>query len=523
MEEFQRRLSNQNELLEDEDAIQKQLEDEAQTESKTGEDTTPIDTEEDNSPTQTEKEETRASSRTEMVEYNHEDNHYRVSEEQLEKQQNLVEQQQKDIQLWKYFDCGLTNIDHRSYIVNFYNATLQLPNGSERVDKSEVTGDRLKEAQHINKSLAALGDVIASLAQKGSHVPYRNSKLTQLLQDSLGGQAKTLMFVHISPEYEAVAETLSTLKFAERVATVELGAARVNKDSGDVKELKEQIANLKAALANKKKGEGDSPQYSRPSTPEKSKLKPSLSSQHSFGDMSNGHRQGSDGIVNTKIRKNSPAKPKRKSLDPQDLSRLNSPPWPSVTSSSASEKDDDKDSIISGDWVDKLVVNKGEPNFGRNGNHHQALQWELDNRQLPEEFYQTSLPDPTKIYPEHPLVKNEPAANNKKDNQECDLQRIRFEVGSTDDSDHEALTASSDCSETDMLWQVQVSKAATTSPNGVVKKTKKSQLKSIKSAESARSLIPSLIPPPTRKLPNGITPARHLSMMLDGKRRTTGK
>nr|GMD60918.1 kinesin-like protein KIN-14I [Ipomoea batatas] len=138
--------------------------------------------------------------------------------------------------------------------------------GSERVDKSEVTGDRLKEAQHINKSLSALGDVISALAQKNAHVPYRNSKLTQLLQDSLGGQAKTLMFVHISPEPDAIGETISTLKFAERVAAVELGAARVNKDSADVKDLKEQISVLKAALA-KKEAEPVSIQHKLQSSP----------------------------------------------------------------------------------------------------------------------------------------------------------------------------------------------------------------------------------------------------------------
>ncbi|KAF5728491.1 Kinesin-like protein 1 isoform 2 [Tripterygium wilfordii] len=123
--------------------------------------------------------------------------------------------------------------------------------GSERVDKSEAVGDRLKEAQHINRSLSALGDVISALAQKSSHIPYRNSKLTQVLQDSLGGQAKTLMFVHINPEVNSIGETISTLKFAERVATIELGAARSNKETGEIRELKEEVSNLKRILEKK--------------------------------------------------------------------------------------------------------------------------------------------------------------------------------------------------------------------------------------------------------------------------------
>ncbi|KAG6497169.1 hypothetical protein ZIOFF_045057 [Zingiber officinale] len=123
--------------------------------------------------------------------------------------------------------------------------------GSERVDKSEATGDTLKEAQFINKSLSCLGDVIMALAQKNSHIPYRNSKLTQLLQNSLGGNAKMLMLAHVSPEADSYGETISTLKFAQRTSTVELGTPRQNKESSEIQELKDQIDNLKKALATK--------------------------------------------------------------------------------------------------------------------------------------------------------------------------------------------------------------------------------------------------------------------------------
>lgn len=69
--------------------------------------------------------------------------------------------------------------------------------GSERVGRSGAEGSRLREAQHINKSLSALGDVIYALRSRQGHVPFRNSKLTYLLQDSLSGDSKTLMMVQV--------------------------------------------------------------------------------------------------------------------------------------------------------------------------------------------------------------------------------------------------------------------------------------------------------------------------------------
>jgi kinesin family member C1 len=92
--------------------------------------------------------------------------------------------------------------------------------GSERLSQSKVEGARLKETQNINRSLSCLGDVIGALGQgkEGGHIPYRNSKLTYLLQFSLGGNSKTLMFCMVSPLVAHLGETLTSLRFATKVS-----------------------------------------------------------------------------------------------------------------------------------------------------------------------------------------------------------------------------------------------------------------------------------------------------------------
>ncbi|XP_042002481.1 kinesin-like protein KIN-14I isoform X2 [Salvia splendens] len=340
--------------------------------------------------------------------------------------------------------------------------------GSERVDKSEVTGDRLKEAQHINRSLSALGDVISSLAQKNSHVPYRNSKLTQLLQDSLGGQAKTLMFVHISPEPDAVGETISTLKFAERVATVELGAARVNKDSSEVKELREQVASLKAALSRKDGEPVISMQQKAsgtgsPCSFQVSPCNPTMNARNMELASPIGTRKPMEEVGNIEARSNKKTRQKKPSLDLDDLLG-NSPSWPPFNNQNQNSGDDDREPG-SGEWVDKLMVNRQDPV----GVENPITCWNPTN---------------ANVYPENNPCTILPASN-------------QIDLSPTDYLD-ELDAGTSDSSEPDLLWQFNHSKLGSFS-NGIGQNVKKPHAKQTKSPE-LRSMIPKLgCPSPSRK------------------------
>ena len=130
--------------------------------------------------------------------------------------------------------------------------------GSERQSKTQASGDRLKEATKINLSLSALGNVISALVDgKSQHIPYRDSKLTRLLQDSLGGNTKTVMIANVGPADYNFDETMSTLRYANRAKNIK-NKPKINEDAKDamLREFQEEIARLKAQLERDPRGGG---------------------------------------------------------------------------------------------------------------------------------------------------------------------------------------------------------------------------------------------------------------------------
>lgn len=117
--------------------------------------------------------------------------------------------------------------------------------GSERLDRSKATGARAKETVAINKSLSALTDVFVSIGKKASHIPFRNSKLTYLLQPSLSGDGKTLMLVNMSPTEQSCQETLCSLRFASQVNKCELGKAKRSLEEVD----EEDAASISSSMS----------------------------------------------------------------------------------------------------------------------------------------------------------------------------------------------------------------------------------------------------------------------------------
>lgn len=132
--------------------------------------------------------------------------------------------------------------------------------GSERISKTGATGDTAKEGAKINLSLSALGNVISMLVDGTSkHIPYRTSKLTRLLQDSLGGNTKTVMIAACSPADYNLEETISTLRYASRAKSIK-NKPRVNEDPKDalLKKYEDEIKELKTLLLQFQGGKNSS-------------------------------------------------------------------------------------------------------------------------------------------------------------------------------------------------------------------------------------------------------------------------
>ena len=130
--------------------------------------------------------------------------------------------------------------------------------GSERLKRTGATGDRAKEGISINCGLLALGNVISALgdeSRKALHVPYRDSKLTRLLQDSLGGNSRTLMIACVSPSDRDFMETLNTMKYANRARNIKNKVtANQDKTSRTIMMLRQEIQNLQLELMEYRQG-----------------------------------------------------------------------------------------------------------------------------------------------------------------------------------------------------------------------------------------------------------------------------
>eukprot|EP00828_Plagiopyla_frontata_P021557 TRINITY_DN2814_c0_g1_i4.p1 TRINITY_DN2814_c0_g1~~TRINITY_DN2814_c0_g1_i4.p1 ORF type:complete len:650 (-),score=119.18 TRINITY_DN2814_c0_g1_i4:76-2025(-) len=128
--------------------------------------------------------------------------------------------------------------------------------GSERQSKTHATGVRFQEAININQSLTTLGNVISALVDdKKTHIPYRDSKLTRILQDSLGGNTKTVMIANVGPADYNYEETLSTLRYAYRAKSIK-NQPKINEDPKDtmIREYQSEITKLKEQLQQKMGG-----------------------------------------------------------------------------------------------------------------------------------------------------------------------------------------------------------------------------------------------------------------------------
>ncbi|CAE7596557.1 KIF13A [Symbiodinium natans] len=148
---------------------------------------------------------------------------------------------------------------------NFSKMNLVDLAGSERASRTGAQGDTLKEGANINKSLSALGNVINALSTMASgnkkvFIPYRNSKLTRVLQESLGGNALTTMMAALSPSRTNADESLSTLNYAKRAKTIKVNATK-NDEAEQIAKLEEEVEALRAKLAEQASGVADTSRY----------------------------------------------------------------------------------------------------------------------------------------------------------------------------------------------------------------------------------------------------------------------